>query len=84
MKYFSNELGRLEQSVGDRVKGTDTIFSLEHEKIPTDRRKDVTYGKIIFNYRPQKDEPLRTRLVAGGNLVDFPGDSSTRTADITT
>ena len=52
VKYFANELGGLAQVVGYSVKGADTIFSLENEKIPTDRRKDVTYFQIVCNYRP--------------------------------
>ena len=26
VKYFTNELGRLAQGLGDRVKGTNTVF----------------------------------------------------------
>jgi hypothetical protein len=36
------------------------------------------------DYRPQNKEPNRTRLTVGGNLVDYPGDVSTPTADTTT
>ena len=32
----------------------------------------------------RKKEPERTRLTVGGNLIDFPGDVSTPTADTTT
>ena len=32
VKYFSNELGRPTQGVGDRLKGMNAIFSLEHKK----------------------------------------------------
>jgi hypothetical protein len=34
--------------------------------------------------RPQKSEPARTRLTVGGNLIDYPGDKSAPTADLTT
>jgi hypothetical protein len=47
-------------------------------------RKDVTYGRICVDYRPQKEEPNRTRLTVGGNLIDYPGDVSTPTANTTT
>ena len=57
---------------------------MEHEKIPTDKRNDVTYGQIIWNYRPQKDEPHWTRLVAECNLISFPGDVRTITEGIKT
>ena len=47
VKYFFNDLGYLEQRLGYRVKGTDTIFFLVHEKIPTERQKYVTYGQVV-------------------------------------
>ena len=47
VECFSNELGRLAQGVRYSVKGTDTIFSLAHEKIPTYRTKDVTYFQTV-------------------------------------
>ena len=53
VKHSSNELGRLAQEVGDRVNVTDNIFSLEHEKIQTDRIKYITYGQIVCNYLPK-------------------------------
>jgi hypothetical protein len=81
---FSNEIGRLAQGVGGRIKGIDTINFIEYNKVPIDRWKDVTYGNIVVDYRPQKEEENRTRLTVGGNLIDFPGEVSTPTADITT
>ena len=83
-RSFSNELGRLAQGVGGRVEGTNTMFFIPKNKVPQDRFKDVTYGRIVVDYRPQKEEPHRTRLTVGGNLINYPGDVSTPTADITT
>jgi len=34
--------------------------------------------------RPMKKEVERTRLTVGGNLIDCPGDVSTKTANLTT
>jgi hypothetical protein len=81
---FANELGRLAQGIGNREKGTNTICFIPHSQIPHNRCKDVTYGRICVDHRPQKKETNRTRLTAGGNLIDFPGDVSTPTADPTT
>ena len=53
-------------------------------EIPIDCRNDVTYDCIVVDYRPQKNEPNCTRLTVGGNIIDFPGDVSTLTADLTT
>jgi hypothetical protein len=83
-RSFANELGRLTQGVGGRETGTNTCFYIRHDQIPPDRRGDVTYGRICVDYRPQKKEPERTRLTVGGNLINFPGDVSTPTADTTT
>ena len=62
---FSNELSRLTQGVGDRIKGTNTIYFIYYTLIPNDRRGDITYGRIVVDYRPHKTEPNRTRLTVG-------------------
>ena len=79
----ANEFGRLAQGVGGRVKGTNTIKFIKREDVPFDRRGDVTYGKFVCKVRPEKiKEPNRTRLTAGGNLVNYPWDVSTATAEM--
>ena len=83
-RSFANELGCMAQGVAQREKGTVTIFFRSHAQIPINRRKDVTYGCIVVDYRPEKTEPNFTRLTVGGNLIDFPGDVGTPTADLTT
>ena len=85
-RAFGKEFGNLAQ--GDNVTntpGTDSIFVMTHEqilRIPHDRT--VTYTRIVVDYRPQKADPNRVRLTAGGNLIDYPGELTTRTADLTT
>jgi hypothetical protein len=82
-KSFANKLGRLANGVGTRVsEGTNTIFFINRSQVPTDRK--VTYGCIVCTIRPQKKETYQTRLTVGGNLIDYPYDVSTPTADITT
>ena len=44
----------------------------------------VTYATIIVDYRPQKEDPIRVSILAGGNLIIYPGELTTRAADITT
>ena len=44
----------------------------------------VTYARIVVDYRPQKKDPNRVRITAGGNLINYPFELTTRTADITT
>ena len=77
-------MGCLAQGFSQCEKGTDTIFFQSYAQIPINRRKDVTYGRIVVDSRPQKTKPNRTRLTVGGNLINFPGDVSTPTADLTT
>jgi hypothetical protein len=78
----ANEFGRLAQGVGGRVKGTNTIHFIKHDEIPKDRKP--TYPRMVCEYKPNKVEKNRTRLTLGGNLVDYPGDVSTRTAEMET
>jgi hypothetical protein len=81
---FVNELGRLTQGVGGRVQGTNTVYFWPYRDIADNWRGDVTYGRIVVGFRPQKEEPYRTRLTVGGNLIDYPGNVSTPTADTAT
>jgi hypothetical protein len=82
-KSAANELGRLAQGVGNRIKGTNTIFFITKDKVPDGRT--VTYARVVCTVRPEKEEINRTRITAGGNLItDYPGDVSTETAGLET
>ena len=81
---MAKELGRLAQGYGD-TKGTSTVQFMSHEeiaKIP--KGKVVTYARIVVDFRPQKSDPNRVRIAAGGNLINYPDELTTRTADLTT
>jgi hypothetical protein len=68
-----------------RNKGMNTIFFVRRDQVPRNRIKDTTYGLITCLISPEKiDEPNRTRLVAGGDRVHYPGDAGTPTADLLT
>jgi hypothetical protein len=77
---FGNECGRLFQGIRD-IPGTDTCFFTKLTNIPHDR--NVTYGKIVSEYKPQKKEKERVWLTVGGDILDYSGDVATLTADIT-
>ena len=62
--------------------GTNIIFFIPKDKVPAGRT--VTYGRIVAKIRPQKAETHSTRLTVGGNLIHFPGDVTTPTADLIT
>ena len=81
---MAKELGRLTQGFGD-TEGTDIICFLSREEIkciPVDRT--ITYARIVVDYRQQKEDPNRVRITAGGVLIDYPYELTTRTADLTT
>ena len=79
------ELGRLAQGYKHYVSGTNTIFFLtpaQIKLIPKDRV--ITYAKIVVDHRPQKEDPYRVRITVGGNLIEYPGEVYTPTADLIT
>jgi len=78
----ANEFGRLAQGVGSRLPGTNTIVFIPKNMVPEDRT--CTYGKFVCELKPHKAEKERTRLTVGGNLVFYPGNASSPTADLTT
>ncbi len=83
---FGKDFGGMEQ--GDLKmgqKGTNSIFVMTHDEISRiPHNQIVTYARIVFNFWPQKAEPHCIRITAGRNLINYPGELSTRTADITT
>ena len=48
----------------------------------TDTR--TTYGRIVCTYRAEKKSPYPTRIIMGGNLINYPDDCGTPTADLLT
>ncbi len=73
-KLYTTELRCLAQGIPGVSKGTDTIVSIRRDKVPIDQIKDVTYGRVCVNYRPEKDDPNQTHLTVGGNRVNYPGN----------
>ena len=54
----------------------------DNETIPSNRI--VAYARIVVNFCPQKKDPNRGHITAGGNLIDYPGKLATITANLTT
>jgi hypothetical protein len=82
---YGNEIGQLAQGMPGCNTGTNNIFFIKKDQVPKEQAKDVTYGLITFLIRPEKiNEPNRTRLVAGGDQVHYPGNTGTPTADLLT
>ena len=83
-RAFGNELGRLAQGMPGRVEGTNTIFFIRKSDIPASRRGDVTYVGYVVNYREEKEDKYRFRLVVGGDRITYEGDAGTPTAELLT
>jgi hypothetical protein len=82
---MTKELARLSQGIDGLTVGTNTVFFLspaEIKNIPEDRT--VTYARVVVDFRPQKEDPNRVRITVGGNLINYPGKVTTRTADMVT
>ena len=87
---YANELGWLCQGIGTdntsptgkRIDGTDTFRPIAYMDIPSDRRQDVTYSRVVCEVRPTKNDPNRTRITIGGNRICYPGDTGTRTGSL--
>ncbi len=80
---MSKELHRLAQGKDGVTVGTNTIFYLMHDeirRIPNDRT--VMYAQIVINHRPQKDDPNQVRITVGRNLIDYPYELKTCTANM--
>ncbi len=83
---FGKDFGRMAQ--GNKKtgqKGTNSIFVMTHKeivKIP--KNQSFTYTQVVVNLRPQKADPHSIRITAGGNLINYLGKVSTRTADLIT
>ena len=80
-----DEIGRLFQGLGADSKiplGTNTCFFIPHSEVPADITP--TYVRVVAAYRPEKDDPRRIRWTAGGDRVYYDGNTSTKTADLTT
>jgi hypothetical protein len=78
----ANEFGRLAQGIGGRIEGTNTIEFIHKHEVPQNRFKDVTYIRFVSNVRTEKEEQNRVRATMGGNLVHYPDDVGTPTADL--
>ena len=68
-----DEFGRLAQGRATTgLEGTDTFHFIPFDTIPHARRKDITYPRIVVDYRPQKEKTNRTRITVGGNRINYP------------
>ncbi len=66
-------------------KGTNSIFVMTYNEIShIPKSQTVTYAHIVVDYCPQKADPHQICIIAGGNLINYPSELSTRTANLIT
>jgi hypothetical protein len=61
------------------------FFVMTHDEIlliPADQT--ITYARVVVDFFPQKLDPHQIQIMAGGNLINYPGELTTRTVDLTT
>ena len=72
---------------GDKTKttGTDAIFVMDPKDVLNiPKNQPPTYAKVIITYRPKKEDPYCIQITVGGNLINYLGELTMRTADMTT
>ena len=70
------------QGVGNRVKGTNTIFFIHRSGFPAGKR--VTYGRIVVSIRPNKTETHGVRITGRGGKLSYEGPTATQCASLIT
>eukprot|EP00978_Attheya_sp_CCMP212_P026017 scaffold84797_cov47-Attheya_sp.AAC.1 len=66
----------------DRITSMNSVKFIHKQNVP--KGKIVAYARFVADIRPQKDEPHRMRLTAGGDLLPYNGKKSTETAGLET
>ena len=74
-RSFAKEIRRLADT-------TKTILFVNNHQIPQWGRKYILYGRIVCDYQSEKANPSQTRITVGKNLINYPGDCGTPTADL--
>ncbi len=72
---FGKDFGGMAQGIKKTgQKGTNSIFVMAHDKIKLiPRTQTITYARVVVDFCPQKADPYRIRITAGGNLINYPG-----------
>jgi hypothetical protein len=89
---YANELGRLCQGIGrhttqphkKRIEGPITFKPIQYHDIPTQRKGNITYSRVVCELRPQKADPFHTQITLRGDRICYPGDCGTKTGSLET
>jgi hypothetical protein len=84
---FGKDFGGMAQGCNKTgQKGTNAIFVMAHDEIrhALAAKKIFTHANPVVDCQPQKDDPHRIRITAGGNLIDYDGNASVCMANLDT
>jgi hypothetical protein len=86
MTAFGKDFGRMSQGNNKTgQKGTNAMFVMSPSDTPLIPKDHIiTNARVVVNHRPQKEDPNRIRITAGGNLINYPSKLATRHTNITT
>jgi hypothetical protein len=86
MMAFGKDFGGMSQGNNKTGQpGTNAMFVMLPSNVPNiPKDRVITYAKVVDDHCPQKADPNQIRITAGGNLINYPGELTTPTADITT
>ena len=80
---LANDLGRLTQGVGTRMpRGTNTVLYVPKYSVPADCK--VTYARMVATIRLHNTKVNRVRVTVSGDILDYPGSTTTNCASLTT
>ena len=77
---MSMELGHLAQGNDYCITPTNTIDFIRHTDVPGSTK--ITHANFVADYRPLKPEPSRIECVIGGDRLDYLGDASSPTTNL--
>ena len=83
VKALANDFGAFSTRCKGRMPTSNsTIFFIHPSEIPT--HKKVTYGRLVLDIRPLKEEKYRVCITVGGDKLDFCGDALSVAASLAT
>ena len=57
---YAKEIGQISQGMTGLVEGTNTMCFIKKIDVPVGRWRDVTYGKVVVDYRREQSNPYCT------------------------
>jgi hypothetical protein len=84
---FGKDFGGMAQGCNKTgEKGTNAMLVMTINEIAHALQAGTkfTYANLVINHRPQKEDPNRIWITAGGNLISYNSELSVCTADIKT